>query len=202
MQGTTRVLLVAAGAGLLGVVAALAVRGPGPLLGTEAGQRAVQGVLSATAPAPPAGVIVAEPGDIVAPIALETLDGGMGSVPTPGAGRPTLVNVWASWCGPCIEEMPELQRYHAEQGPNGVQVVGIALDSRDAVAGFLQRVPVDYPILLDAPGPADAGVRLGNPAGVLPYTVLLDAEGRVVRRRIGPFAHGEVDGWAAAGLEP
>ena len=200
MRGSTRVVLVALAAGTLGVVVALTVRGPGPLLATEAGQRAVQGVLSATAPEAPEGVIVAERGDIVQPIVLKSLDGGEAAVPDATVGRPILVNVWASWCAPCIEEMPELQRYHAEQGDNGVQVVGIALDDRQAVEAFLQRIPVDYAILLDAPGPADAGVRLGNPAGVLPYTALLDGDGRLVRQKIGPFAHGEIDAWAADGL--
>ena len=195
MRGTTRVLLVAVAAGGLGVVAALAVRGPGPLLGTEVGQRAVQEVLSATAPDVPAGVQVAQRGDVVAPIVLEALAGGQAWVPDPAVARPTLVNVWASWCGPCIEEMPELERYHVEQGANGVQVVGIALDDRTAVEAFLRRIPVGYPILLDAPGPADAGVRLGNPTGVLPYTALLDAEGRLVRQKIGPFAPGEIESW-------
>lgn len=200
MGGTTKVVLVALAAGALGVVAALAVRGPGPLLATETGQRAVQRVLSATAPDVPEGVIVAERGAIVQPITLQRLAGGEMTVPAAAGARPMLVNLWASWCAPCIEEMPELQRYHAEQGANGVQVVGIALDDRHAVQAFLERVPVGYEILLDAPGPADAGVRLGNPAGVLPYTALLDADGRLVRQKIGPFAHGEIDAWAAAGL--
>ncbi len=202
MQGTTRVLLVALAAGALGVVAALAMRGPGPLLGTEVGQRAVQGVLSATAPEAPDGVPVAKRGDRVAPMVLETLAGGETTFPAPGSARPILVNVWASWCGPCIEEMPELERFHSEQGANGVQVVGIALDDRDAVEAFLQRIPVTYPILLDAPGPADAGVRLGNPAGVLPYTALLDADGRLVRQKIGPFQPGEIEAWVADQVDP
>jgi hypothetical protein len=92
--------------------------------------------------------------------------------------------------------MPELQRFAAAQGQAGVQVVGIALDDADAVRAFLRRIPVDYPILLDAPGPADAGVRLGNPRGVLPYSILVSAEGRLLKQRIGPFVHGEIDGWA------
>ena len=61
---------------------------------------------------------------------------------------------------------------------------------------FLERVPVDYAIALDPPGPADAGVRLGNPRGVLPYTVLVGADGRLLKQRIGPFAHGETGAWA------
>ncbi|HET8818159.1 MAG TPA: TlpA disulfide reductase family protein [Xanthomonadaceae bacterium] len=202
MQGSTRVVLVALAAGALGVIAALATRGPGPLLGTEFGQRAAQEVLSATAPAAPDGIVVPDLGDIVQPVRLERLAGGEGLVPDPSATGPVLVNLWASWCGPCIEEMPELQRFHADQAANGVQVVGIALDDRAAVEAFLARVPVDYTILLDTPGPADAGVRLGNPAGVLPYTALLDAEGRLLRQKIGPFAHGEIDGWVADGVEP
>jgi hypothetical protein len=92
--------------------------------------------------------------------------------------------------------MPELQRYASAQGNGGVQVVGIALDDKAAVEAFLRRVPVDYPILLDVAGPADSSVRLGNPKGVLPYSVLVSADGRLLKQRIGPFAHGEIDGWA------
>ena len=193
---TPRILLVALVAGLLGLAASLLGTGPGPLLRTEAGQRALQGVLSASAPAPPADVRVARRGGPMPALALPALDGGQVRLPEAYAGRPLLINFWASWCGPCIEEMPELQRYASAQGSGGVQVVGIALDDRAAVETFLRRVPVDYPILLDAAGPADSSVRLGNPKGVLPYSVLVSADGRLQKQRIGPFARGEIDGWA------
>lgn len=113
-------------------------------------------------------------------------------------GRPLLINVWASWCGPCVEEMPELARFAAAQGDQGVQVLGLALDTAEGVQDFLRRVPVDYPIVLETPGPADASVRLGNTQGLLPYTVLVDAQGRIVRQKLGPFVHGEIEGWATA----
>lgn len=198
MSGSARVVLVALAAGVLGVLASLALNrpGPGPLLSTELGQRALQGALSASAPAAPQGLAVARRGEPVPGFALDALHGGPVEVPGAWAGRPVLVNLWASWCAPCIEEMPELQRYAGEQGANGTQVIGIALDDEASVRDFLARVPVDYPILLDAPGPADAGVRLGNPKGVLPYTALIDGQGRLVKQRVGPFAHGEIDGWA------
>jgi len=197
MQGSTKVVLVALAAGALGVVASLLTSGPGPLLRTELGQRALNAAASASAPEPPAGTPVARRGETIPAITLPGLDGSPRTLPAAWSGRPLLVNVWASWCGPCIEEMPELQRFASQQGDNGVQVVGIALDDADAVRAFLARVPVAYPILLDVPGPADAGVRLGNPKGVLPYSVLVSAEGRLLKQRIGPFAHGEIDDWAS-----
>ena len=196
MRGWLKVVLVALAAGALGVLAGLALDGPGPLLRTELGQRLVQGVWSVTAPPPPAGTDVARRGTRLPSLVLAGLDGRRTTVPDAYAGRPLLINVWASWCGPCIAEMPELQRFAGQQGANGVQVVGIALDDAQAVRAFLERVPVDYPILLDAPGPADAGVRLGNPRGVLPYSVLVAADGRLLKQRVGPFATGEIEAWA------
>ena len=196
MRNTTKVVLVALAAGTLGAVASLLTSGPGPLLRTELGQRALNAAASASAPEPPAGTAVARRGEAIPAITLPGLDGTPRTLPTAWPGQPLLVNVWASWCGPCIEEMPELQRFAAEQGGNGVQVVGIALDDAASVRAFLERVPVAYPILIDAPGPADAGVRLGNPKGVLPYSILVSADGRLLKQRIGPFASGEISGWA------
>lgn len=194
--GPWTVVAIAVVAGGLGVLASLFVGGPGPLLGTKTGQRLYNDALVAAAPPAPEGVRMARRGEPVPAFTVKDLDGDVLHLPDAYAGRPVLVNLWASWCGPCIEEMPELDRFAREQGEAGVQVLGIALDDADAVRGFLQRVPVDYAIALDAPGPADAGVRLGNPRGVLPYTVLIDADGRLARHRIGPFAHGETDAWA------
>jgi thiol-disulfide isomerase/thioredoxin len=195
MRSSAKIVLVALAAGTLGVLASLSTSGPGPLLRSELGQRLLGGVLSAAAPEPPSGVAVATRGKPVPVISVHDLAGNSVELPAKYAGRPLLVNIWASWCAPCIKEMPELQRFAAHQGDNGVQVVGIALDDADAVAAFLQRVPVSYPILLDTPGPADAGVRLGNPKGVLPYSVLLSADGRLLKQRIGPFVDGEIDAW-------
>ena len=85
-----------------------------------------------------------------------------------------------------------LESFARAQGANGTQVVGIALDDRANVEAFLKTTPVTYPVWLDTPGANDSSVALGNVRGVLPYTVLLDAEGRVARQKVGPFAAGEV----------
>ena len=196
MKQSTKVLLVALGAGTLGAVASLMTAGPGPFLRTEVGQRLLGGAISVSAPEPPAGVSVASRGQSIPAIELPGLDGQPTSLASLQAGRPMLVNVWASWCGPCIEEMPELQRFATAQGANGVQVVGIALDEVANVRDFLSKVQVSYPILIDTAGPADAGVRLGNPKGVLPYSILVSADGILLKQRIGPFVHGEIDAWA------
>jgi thiol-disulfide isomerase/thioredoxin len=190
---TRYVLIAAIVAAVLGAGAGFLVDGPGPLWRSDAGQRAIQAVVEAGAPTPPPGVTVAELHDPMPSLRLPDLDGRTVDLPQDYAGRPLLINVWASWCGPCVEEMPELQRYHERQGSQGVQVIGLALDDADSVRDFLQRVPVAYPIVLDAPSPADASVRLGNRRGVLPYSVLIGADGRLLRKRLGPFAPGELD---------
>ena len=196
-SSTLRVLLAAVVAGALGVVASL-WWGGSPLLRSDAGQRALQAAMDASAPEPPAGVRPAKPGEPMPAIRLPDLQGRVRTLPGEFQGRPLLINVWASWCGPCIEEMPELDRYAGTQGEAGTQVIGLALDSPDAIRGFLQRVPVAYPILVDTPGPADASVWLGNRNGVLPYSVLVGADGTILKQKVGPFVAGEIDDWAAA----
>lgn len=146
----------------------------------------------AAVPAPPA----LAPGDQVPAFTLPDLDGMPVQFPGRFLGRPLLINVWASWCAPCIEEMPELARFAARHADDGPQVVGLALDTHEAVLDFLGNVPVYYPIVLETPGPADASVRLGNRQGLLPYSVLIDAQGRVVRQKLGPFKAGEIEEWA------
>jgi len=192
----THVLVAALVAGTLGVVASLWFGGS-PLLRSDVGQRGLQSALDATAPEPPAGVVPAKPGQAMPRIELPDLQGRSVTLPDDFAGRPLLVNVWASWCGPCIEEMPELERFAASQGTSGIQVIGLALDTPEAIQDFLARVPVSYPILVETPGPTDASVWLGNRKGVLPYTVLVGADGKIVKQKVGPFEHGEIEGWAS-----
>ena len=159
--------------------------------------RAARRAVGATAPTPPPGLAIAKRGEVVPALQLPDWTATPSNCLPHFAGRPVLINLWASWCGPCIQEMPELDRFAAAQGANGTQVVGIALDDAPAVRAFLQRIPVRYPILLDQPGPRDAGVPLGNPKGVLPYTVLVSARRpRCSSRRSGRSQTGEIEAWA------
>lgn len=199
MPSNRTIVLVALAAAVAGAGASLffeptiALR----LAGSDAGQVALQTALEARAPTPPAGVAVAKRGQPIPSVTLTDLDGRQVALPSAWAGRTTLVNLWATWCAPCLKEMPELQAFSHDQPASGVQVVGIALDDAAAVRAFLQQHGVRYPILVDSPGPADAGVRLGNVAGVLPYTLLVGADGRLLKTRVGPFADAaEIAAWA------
>ncbi|MCO5055140.1 TlpA disulfide reductase family protein [Thermomonas sp.] len=201
MPSHRRVLLIAALAALAGAAASLLFepRIAYRLASTEVGQEALQATLEARAPPLPAGVIVARRGERVPALALPDLDGAAIQLPAAWAGRTTLVNFWATWCAPCLKEMPDLQAYSAQQGATGVRVVGIALDAPEAVRPFLLQHAITYPILTDSPGPADAGVRLGNRAGVLPFSALIDADGRLIKTKIGPFEdEAAIAAWASA----
>lgn len=175
----------------LAVVAVLAA-----VLGVAAGAWFFNRPGAATPPPPPRAVTPgAGIGDAMPAITLPDVSG----TPVDLArfrGRPLLINVWASWCGPCVEEMPALAAFAAAQPADGVQVLGLALDTPEGVRDFLTQVPVGYPIVLDTPGPADASVRLGNAQGLLPYSVLVDARGRIVKQKLGPFQAGEIEAWA------
>ena len=197
MKGQTRTMLwIALAAGIAGALAAFVVHGPGPIWRTELGQRALQAAIAKPAPA---GLEIAQRGEALPAIHVQTLEGLSVALPLP-AGRPALINVWATWCGPCIKEMPELVEFARAQGQDGVQVIGLALDDAAAVAAWLERLPSPYPHVRDDAGPRDAGVVLGNPAGVLPYTILVDADGIVRKQQVGPFqSTAQIAQWSITG---
>jgi thiol-disulfide isomerase/thioredoxin len=122
----------------------------------------------------------------------------------PVAGQAVLVNDWASWCGPCVTEMSLLSAFAAGQRGDGIQVLGIALDDADAARAFLAARPVAFPTAVEAPTATDSSVQLGNRQGILPYSVLIDAQGRIRARRTGRFRdRADLLEWVAeAGMAP
>lgn len=186
------ILVAAVIAGLLGVAASIAISGPGPLLQTELGRRLLGGTIET-----PANVVVIAPGATVPTMTLPTLQGDPTPVPN---GRAVLINYWASWCGPCRDEMPLLSRFSDIQGQRGIEVVGIALDGEAEARAFLAEVPVPFRVLQETPGASDSSARLGNKLGILPYSVLVAADGKLVKQRVGAFTSAEdLRTWAETG---
>lgn len=110
-------------------------------------------------------------------------------------GKPVLLNFWATWCAPCVEEMPMLDRFFRENASNGLQVIGLAIDQPSSVRKFLQRTPVSYPIGLAGLDGTDLIRELGNTAGGLPFTLALTSEGMVAERKMGKLEQTDLDAW-------
>ncbi|GAP35269.1 TlpA disulfide reductase family protein [Piscinibacter sakaiensis] len=111
-------------------------------------------------------------------------------------GRPLLVNFWATWCPPCVKEMPLLAQFQRERQAAGWQVVGIAIDKAEPVRRFLQQRPVGFPVGLAGWDTIELSRRLGNAGGQLPFTVVLRADGRLHDRHLGAVDEARLARWA------
>ena len=100
-------------------------------------------------------------------------------------GKPLLVNFWASWCAPCVQEMPELSALAARDGGKRFNVIGIGIDSPANFLQFTQKTKVAYPLYVGGLGATDLARGLGNANGGLPYTVLIGADGKVIKTYLG-----------------
>jgi thiol-disulfide isomerase/thioredoxin len=118
------------------------------------------------------------------PLALDTL-----------RGRPLVINFWATWCPPCVEEMPLLDAFYQENSSKGWQIVGIAIDQPSAVRRFLAAQPIHYPIALGGLNGNHLGRQLGNESGSLPYTLVLNAQGQVVQQKLGRLDPQDLKNW-------
>ncbi len=100
-------------------------------------------------------------------------------------GQVVVLNFWASWCAPCREEIPDFVALRTQYRSKGVEFVGIAIDNPANVTQFLQRLPVNYPILIGEGAAHTLARQLGNASGALPYTIVFDRDGRVALRHLG-----------------
>ena len=107
-------------------------------------------------------------------------------------GKVLVVNFWASWCPPCVEEMPTLDKLQAEFKNQNVLFVGIGIDSPSNIRQFIETTIISYPIVLGGLGGNEINKMLGNPSGALPFTVVINPKGEIKSRKLGKISEDEL----------
>jgi thiol-disulfide isomerase/thioredoxin len=127
-------------------------------------------------------------------IALPDLDGQIWRSDS-AQGKVVLINFWASWCAPCVKEVPALVEAQRQWGDHGLQVVGIALDEGEPVRAFARRMHINYPVLLAGMDGFDLSQSFGNEILSIPFSVVLDRGGRIRYRHLGVLTPDQLRGW-------
>jgi peroxiredoxin len=117
-------------------------------------------------------------------------------------GHRVLLNFWASDCLPCLAEMPALDRAQRNVGEKGAKVFGIAMDDPARAQVFLASHPVSYPVLLGQLAAPSTSLQLGDTQEVLPYSVLIDAQGRIEAIQVGALPAATIEQWLAPSAQP
>lgn len=151
-------------------------------------------------PVPP-GVHVANVGDLRPDVELLDLEGHERRL-SGYQGKRLLLNFWASWCAPCRAEMPALSAAQRKFADQGAIVLGIAMDEPEPVRAFLASHPVGYPVLIGQLASPSTSLRFGDTSEVLPYSVLLDENGRILATQRGVLGAEQLARWLSPATAP
>jgi thiol-disulfide isomerase/thioredoxin len=129
---------------------------------------------------------------------FERPEGGL-LVPAELRGKMLLLNFWATWCPPCVEELPMLDAFARERAAQGWQVVGLALDNVKAVQQFLKRVPISFPVGIAGLEALDLSRKLGNRGGQLPFTAIWGRDSQLLQVKLGTVTESDLRSWSTLG---
>ena len=110
-------------------------------------------------------------------------------------GKPLLLNFWATWCPPCVEELPMIDAFWRQHAPNGVQVIALAVDRMDSVKAFLRKHLLHMPVGVLGSDGLGLAKTLGNVAGGLPFSVFLTADGQIYKQKLGKLTEADLEQW-------
>lgn len=100
-------------------------------------------------------------------------------------GKTLVVNFWATWCAPCVDEMPELSALQKEAAGKNIQIIGLGIDSASNIKDFSLKHHIAYPLYVAGIGGTELSRQFGNQAGGLPFTVLISASGEIKKTYLG-----------------
>lgn len=166
------------------ILVALIAIGAGAWFGIERKQNVAQASVE----------IIADVGDFVQAELPDTL--GTVKPVSQSLGKVNLVNFWATWCVPCREEMPVFEQAYLRYQDRGFVVIGLTIDEADRAETFLQQLGISYPVFMVEEQGWDLLERFGNSRGLLPYSILIDNQGRVLEQKLGVVHNYDLDAWA------
>lgn len=103
-------------------------------------------------------------------------------------GKTIVLNFWATWCTPCLAEIPEFIQLQSQLQAQGIQFVGIAIDDKENVMRYLQSIAINYPILIAGNGGIRLSQAFGNIIGAIPFTVIINPTGQILHRQMGELS--------------
>ena len=151
---------------------------------------ATQAPAITTQSAPPAPIADASAGAIYALSKVDQL--GKSQSFAQWSGKLLVINFWATWCAPCLEEMPMFTQMQQTHAASGLQIIGIAADTAAKVQSFATKLKIDYPLFADEANALGFSKRLGNRLGLLPHTIAIAPNGQIVFNKMGKVSEEEL----------